>query len=101
MRVIPSAAVLSSSPRVRDSIIWSGRTLGDRDDAVLVIGVVLTDTVPVNTSTVLGVYQVVRHMDSDGVAPVCKYCRARDGTINSLVQIIQNIPFDIPIDSHG
>ena len=85
MGVIPGAAILSCSPRVRDSVFWSCRTLGDRDNAILVISVVLTDTVPVYTGTVLGVDEIVRYMDSDGVAPVCEQCGTRDGTINSLV----------------
>lgn len=70
---------LSCSPCVRDGVLWCGRALGNRDDTILVIGVVLTDAVPVYAGPILRVDQIVRHMHCDCVTPVCEQSWARNG----------------------
>lgn len=70
---------LSCSPCVRDGVLRCGRTLGNRDNTILVIGVVLTDAVPVDAGPILRVDQVVRHMHCDCVTPVCEQSWARNG----------------------
>lgn len=70
VRMIPGASVLYCSPRVSDSVLGSSWALSDRDHTVLVVGVILADTMPMNASAVLGIDQVVCYMNSDGIAPI-------------------------------
>ena len=98
--VVPGGSVLYGLPCVRYGIFGSRGTLSDRNDTILVIGVVLADTVPVNTGTVLRVDEVVRYVNSDCITPVCKEGRSRNSAEPLLVHIYHTVHLDIPVDSH-
>jgi hypothetical protein len=70
---------LSSSPCIGDGVLWCSRTLSYRNDTILIVGVILANPVPMNASAVLRVKEVVRHMNCNCVAPVCKQSRPRNG----------------------
>lgn len=72
VRVVPGTSILSCSPSVCDSVPGSSRALRYRDNTILIIGVILSNTVPMNASAVSRIDQVVCHMDSNGVAPICE-----------------------------
>lgn len=49
MRVIPSRTVLECLPGVCRCLTRRGRALGNGDDTIVLVGKVLTDTVPVDS----------------------------------------------------
>lgn len=91
---------LSCSPCVCDGVLWSSRTLSDRDDTILIIGVVLSDAMPVDAGTILGVDQVVSNVYCDCVTPVCEQSRPRDGAKRPSACSELGVPRGLPIHSH-
>lgn len=71
---------MGCAPRVGLGITGSNRALADRGDTIHLVGVVLTNTVPVNSRSVVG--HVVGDMDNDSVTPVCNDGGARNGAVD-------------------
>lgn len=91
--MIPSRAVLQSSPSVRHSVFGGSGTLCNGHNTILVVGVVLANAMPMNAGSIIGVDQVVRHMYRDCIAPVCKQSRSGDGTKDrQLIQTQRCVP---------
>lgn len=72
---------MGSAPCVSLGITRSNGALGDRGNTIHLVGVVLTNTVPVNSRSVVG--HVVGDMDNDSVTPVCNDGGARNGAVDS------------------
>ena len=82
MRVIRRGSILASSPFINQSRAGGNRTLGERGNAIILICVVLTNTVPMNARTIHCLVQMVGDVDDHPVAPVCNKRRARKGVID-------------------
>lgn len=98
--MIPSRAILRCLPSVRYSIFRGCGTLSDRDDTILIVGIVLTNAVPVNTSAILRVDQVVRNMNSDCITPVREDCWSRNSAVLLSARLKNTVYVYPPIDRH-
>lgn len=84
MAVVPRRAVVVGGERVLHRLTWCQRTLGDRCNAVHLIGVVLTHTVEMECGAVG--CQAVGVVDDDGVTPVGLDHRTRHLTVDVRAQ---------------
>lgn len=70
MRVPPGATIGSGNPLVREAFTRSDRTLRNGWNAVILVGVILMDTVEMDSSAIATVRrQAVLDVDNDGVSP--------------------------------
>ncbi len=63
VRVIPRATILGCSPLVSISLSWSNRTLSHTGNTIVLVVEVLSDTVPMDRSTIVG--HLVCHVDTN------------------------------------
>lgn len=81
VRMVPREAIVGCLPSVGLTLAGSERTLGDRNDAVHLVRVVLTHTVPVERGSVPG--HRVGNMNDDSIAPACCDKRSRGLSIDA------------------
>lgn len=70
VRMVPGGTVLLSLPGVGDALPGSGWALGDRSHTIIRIGVVLANTVEMDTRAIEGCSQGVLDMDHNDVTPI-------------------------------
>lgn len=83
VRMVPGGTVLLSFPGVGDALSRSSWALSDGSHTVVLVGIVLTYTVEVDTCAIEGRGQRVLDMDHDRVTPVGDKSRARKGPVHS------------------
>ena len=74
MAVIPRRTVRGGNPLVDAGVTWCKTTLGHTWNTVLIVGIELTDTVPMDGGGIIG--QGVVNSDLDGITPVANDGRA-------------------------
>ena len=84
MRVIPRGTILSSLPRVCAGLTWGKSALCNTWNTVVGVCAQLTDTVPMDSSTVVA--HVISDFDNNIVTPVALDGRARDSGWASVVR---------------
>lgn len=82
MGVVSGGAVLHRLPSVGCGVANSGGTLGDGEDAVVLVGVILSNAVEVDATAVVGGAQGVCDVHDNCVAPVCVESCAWGGSID-------------------
>ena len=81
MGVIPRRTVLSCLPRIGTSLTWGKSALGDTWNTVVGVGAQLTDTVPMDSSTVVS--HAVGNINDNVVTPIALNRWTWDLTIHS------------------
>lgn len=81
--VIPRRPILSSLPRVGAGLTWGKSALSNTWNTVVGVGAQLANSVPMNSSTVIG--HAVGNLDDNVVTPVALNCRTWDGGRASVV----------------
>lgn len=84
VRVIPRRTVLSRLPLVQTGLTWGKSALGNTRDTVVRVGAQLTDSVPMNSSAVLG--HAVGDINLDLVAPVALDGRTWDSGLTAIIR---------------
>lgn len=62
MDLLPTRTVLSGSPCISDARAWCCRALSDGNHAIILIGVVLANTMEMNTCAVFTCTKIVSHL---------------------------------------
>lgn len=92
VRVVPGASILGRSPFISERLSRCNGALGYGRYAIILVCIVLTDTMKVNTSAVVG--KAIRHMDSDSVAPVGNDGRTWERTVDSKTNALDAVGRD-------
>jgi len=71
VRMIPACAKLGSLELVLAGHTRRNGALGDTGDSIVLTGVQLSDSVPVDTGSVMG--KAVLNVDNDSVTPLCAH----------------------------
>lgn len=72
-------SILKSAPSIRETISLSNGALSHTVDTVHLIGVELSNTMPVNCGTIEVV--IISHMDHKLISPAGLYQRRREGVV--------------------
>ena len=95
MAVVPGRTVGSGNPLVDAGITWCETALGNTWNTILVVGVVLIDTMPVDGGRVIS--QGVVNSDLDGITPVANNGRSWNLTVDGKRRSWGSL--EVPVDA--
>jgi hypothetical protein len=95
MAVIPRGTVGRGLEFIDAGITWCETALGNTWNTILVVGIELADSVPVNRGSI--VIQGIVNGDPDGIAPVANNSGARDLTVDGKSRSLGSL--EVPLNA--